>query len=168
MSLKKNKKISGKMKFLSAVGLLYVGLFLFDSSLAIIGIKKTALMLIKIAPLLVFVLLVMTAMNLYIDSGKIKKHLGEESGIRGWIYSIVVGVLISGPPYVLFPMLKDLKKHGMKSSLLAVFLYNRNVKISFLPVMVYYFGLKFTIIVSVLIVVFSVLNGLVVGALSKK
>ena len=163
MSFKqKIRKIPGRFKFLLLVSILYGVIFFFNKSVAIAGFNKTFAMLIKIVPLLVFVFVVMIAVSLYVDSGKIKKHLGAESGVKGWIYSIVIGILISGPPYVLFPMLKELKEHGMKNSLLAVFLYNRNVKISFLPVMVYYFGLKFTIVTSIVIVIFSILNGVLV------
>jgi len=163
MSIKKKiKKIPGKFKFLFTVFFVYSIVFDFNKSLAITGIEKTYIMLIKIIPLLLFVLIIMTVMNLYIDSGKIEKHLGKDSGIKGWVYATIIGLLISGPPYVLFPMLKDLKASGMKNSLLAVFLYNRNVKISFIPVMIYYFGLKFTIITSVAIICFSILNGMLI------
>lgn len=159
----KIKKIPGRFRFLFVVFFVYSIIFFFNQSLFSQGIEKTYLMMIKIVPLLLFVLLVMILMNMYIDSSKIKKHLGEDSGVRGWIYAIVLGILIAGPPYILYPMLKDLKKSGMKNSLLAVFLYNRNVKIAFVPVMIYYFGLAFTIIISVAIVVFSILNGLLIG-----
>ncbi|MCD4693857.1 hypothetical protein K8R62_00675, partial [bacterium] len=78
------------------------------------------------------------------------------------------GVLISGPPYVLFPLLGDLKKKGMSNSLIAVLLYNRNVKITFIPVMIYYFGLEFTVIISILIILFSVPNAWLVAHLSQE
>jgi hypothetical protein len=53
------------------------------------------------------------------------------------------------PPYLLYPMLAEFQMHGAKNSLLAAFLYKRNVKIHFLPVMIYYFGLRYSLIVSV-------------------
>ncbi|MBW2540150.1 MAG: hypothetical protein JRE27_11165 [Deltaproteobacteria bacterium] len=77
-------------------------------------------------------------------------------------------MLVSGPPYVLYPLLGELKKRGMTNSLLAVFLYNRNVKIPFIPAMIYYFGLKFTIILSVYIIIFSIMNGKIMEALTKE
>jgi len=163
----KIKKIPGRFKFLFLILFSYIIIFFFSQSLVSEGIEKTYLMLFNIMPMLVVVLIVMTLMNLYIDSGKIKKHFGNKSGIKGWIYSIVVGILIAGPPYILYPMLRDLKNSGMKNSLLAVFLYNRNVKIAYIPVMIYYFGLEFTIIISVAIVVFSILNGMLIGFLVK-
>ena len=54
----------------------------------------------------------------------------------------------------------------MRNSLLAVLLYNRNVKIPFIPAMIYYFGLKFTVFISLYIIIFSVLNGKLIEALA--
>jgi len=110
-------------------------------------------------PILGIVFVVMVGINLYFTQSRAKKYLGEKSGIKGWIYAIIFGILISGPPYVLYPLLGDLKKQGMKNSLIAVLLYNRNVKIPFLPALIYYFGLPFTIILSIYILIFSILNG---------
>jgi len=165
---KNNKKLSGGIKFFLGVLFIYFVVWILNSDLtgkALIGFWD---MFIKIVPLLIFVILIMTVMNLVFTEERTKKYLGESSGIKGWIFAIISGILISGPPYILFPLLGDLKKHGMSDSLVAVFLYNRNVKIQFLPVMVCYFGLKFTIVISVYIVVFSILNGKIIGALIKK
>ena len=162
LSFFKKIKISGRNKFLIIVALVYLWLFIADPSLAILGIRNTFSMLLKIFPLLIVVLFFMSIVNLYVESGKIKKHMGKESGIKGIMYAIIAGILVSGPPYVLFPMLRDLKKGGARSGLLAIFLYNRNIKIPYIPVMIYYFGLNFTIIISTLIVLFSILNGMLV------
>jgi len=62
-------------------------------------------------------------------------------------------------------MLAEFRMHGAKNSLLAAFLYNRNVKIHFLPVMIYYFGLRYSLIVSVYIILFSVVKGLLIERL---
>jgi uncharacterized membrane protein YraQ (UPF0718 family) len=96
------------------------------------------------------------------------KYLGQEAGLKGWLLAIIGGILVSGPPYILFPLLKDLKKKGMSNALLAVFLYNRNVKIPFFPVMIYYFGLTYTVIISFYIIIFSIFNGLLINFFLKE
>ena len=158
----KKLSISKRNLFLFFVVLVYVVLFFTNKDLAWLGIVRTIQMLGKIVPLLALVFAIMVFSNAYFDSQQVKKHLGKDSGIMGWVYATIFGIIVSGPPYALFPMLRDLKNKGMKSSLLAVLLYNRNVKISFLPAMVYYFGLKFTLILSFLIIIFSIFNGLLV------
>jgi len=161
------KNINGRIKFLLTILLIYIFVGVFDFSIIQMAITNFSFMFIKIVPILLVVFMVMILVNIYFTKEKIRKYLGEKSGIRGWVYAVVSGILVSGPPYVLFPLLGELKRGGMKNSLLAVFLYNRNVKIPFLPVMIYYFGFGFTIILSLYIVIFSILNGKIVGVLTK-
>jgi len=160
-------RISGGVKFLIIVLVIYSVIALFNFSIIKDAFFDFLQMLIKIVPILVIVFVVMVLVNLYFTRDKIGKYLGKESGIKGWLYAIISGILVSGPPYILFPLLGEIKKGGMKNSLLAVFLYNRNVKIPFLPVMIYYFGLSFTVILSLYIIIFSILNGKLIGWLVK-
>lgn len=160
------KKLSGGMKFLIIVVLIYLVIGLFNFSVAWNSFLDFLQMSLKIVPILVIVFVVMALVNLYFTKERIGKYLGAESGFKGWIYAIVSGILVSGPPYVLYPLLGELKKDGMKDSLVAVFLYNRNVKIPFIPVMIYYFGLNFTVVLSLYIIIFSILNGKIMGWLT--
>jgi len=160
-------KLAGRWKFL----LLMVGTYLLVGWLdpllvraALVGFRG---MFFKVLPILGVVFVALLLVNLLLKPERIRKHLGKDSGAKGWLYAVLGGILISGPPYVLYPMLGEFKKHGARNALIAVFLYNRNVKIPFLPVMAYYFGLRYTVIVSGLIVCFSLLNGLVMGRLTE-
>ncbi len=162
------KKISGGMKFFLFMIFIYFIVYLFSKYLIIDALANTVMTFIKILPTLGLVFIIMIISNLYIKKGKIQKHLGYESGLRGWIFAILAGIFIAGAPYILFPLLGDLKKQGMKDSLMAVFLYNRNVKIPFFPISILYFGLAYTIIISLLIVILSVFNGILVGKMTSR
>ena len=164
----KKKKLSGRMKFLLVMVIVYIFIFIFNHELAISSIGGTLAMLARIIPILAIVFLAMAGVNLFIESGKMEKYLGGNSGLKGWIYATIAGILISGPPYVLYPMLRELKIKGMKNDLLAVFLYNRNVKIPFIPAMAFYFGWTYTVVFSFYIIVFSFLNGALVGKILQK
>jgi len=161
------RKLSNSTKFLIGVIFIYLIIAPFNFTATKDAFLYFLSMLLKIIPLLAFVFIIMIGVNLYLTEDKIKKHIGESAGIKGWIYAMIAGILISGPPYVLYPLLGDLKKHGMKNSLIAVLLYNRNVKIQFIPAMIYYFGLKFTIIISIYIIIFSILNGLLIEKMTS-
>ena len=52
------------------------------------------------------------------------------------------GVVSLGPMYLWYHMLGELKEKGVRTPLLAAFLYSRAVKIPMLPVMAHYFGLR--------------------------
>ncbi|MBC8391043.1 MAG: hypothetical protein H8E17_00535 [Deltaproteobacteria bacterium] len=153
-------------KFCIGVFVVYGIVAVFDIHVARVSFLNFLGMFLKILPILGVVFMVMIAVNLYFTPKRTQKYLGKESGATGWIYAIVAGIFISGPPYVLYPLLGEMKKRGMRNSLLAVLLYNRNVKIPFIPAMIYYFGLKFTVFISLYIIIFSVLNGKLIEALA--
>lgn len=166
--MKKNNQLKKGTKFLLLVISLYFILGWFDFDLIKNGFLYTFNIFLKIIPILFLLVFINFLINKYFDSKLIVKYLGKESGLKGWILAIISGILVSGPPYILFPLLKDLKKKGMSNALLAVFLYNRNVKIPFLPVMIYYFGFTYTIIVSFYIIIFSIFNGLLINLFLKE
>lgn len=157
------KKLSNATKFFLSVIFLYAVIAVFNLNYAEDAFKNFLMMFIKIVPLLALVFAAMILVNLYFTEDRVKKYLGESSGIKGWLFAIISGILISGPPYVFYPLLEDLKKHGMSDSLLAVFLYNRNIVIPFIPAMIYYFGIKFSIILTIYMIIFSVFNGIIAG-----
>ena len=165
---KNNKKISFPFIFLLLICILYFILSFFNTNFVVNALINTGKMTLKIIPILIFVFIFSIFINLYLKNDTIKKHLGEGSGIKGWLYAIIGGILISGPPYILYPMLNKLKKSGVKNSLIAVFLYNRNIKIPFIPVMIFYFGLTYTIVISIYILIFSVLNGFLINLFIKE
>lgn len=156
------KKINGSLKFLIIVFIVYLIISLFNFDYAYATFKKTLIMLKGVVPLILFVFFAMFVVNILIDEKKIKKHLGKGTGIMGWIYSIIGAILIPAPPYIIFPMLGNLQKKGMRNSLIVSFLYNGNLQLTFLPVLAYYFGIYYTVIVSVYIFIFSIISGIII------
>lgn len=159
---------NGGLLFLGASVALYAIVAFFDTALISEALSGFFGMLVRIVPILALVFVIMVGFDLFFSKSGFERHIGAESGFRGWFYAILGGILVSGPPYLLFPLLGDLKRKGVRDMLLAVFLYNRNVKIPFIPVMIYYFGLPFTVIISVYIILFSVINGFLVGYLVEE
>ena len=156
------EKISGKWIVLIIVTFFYIILALVNLDIAKIVIAQFFQLVWKILPVFAFTFVLMFISNLLLDAKKIIKYTGESAGIKGWFIAIVTGVLSSGPIYMWYPLLSDLKDKGMKDAFITTFLYNRAVKIPLLPVMIYYFGITFTVILSVYMILFSVINGLVV------
>ena len=97
--------------------------------------------------------------NYFLKPKIVIKYLGGESGIKGWILAILFGILSHGSIYVWYPFLKDLRKQGMRLGLLAVFLYNRAVKIPLLPIMILYFGIPFVVVLMVYMIITSIIEG---------
>jgi uncharacterized membrane protein YraQ (UPF0718 family) len=122
----------------------------------------------RIGPVLLIVFVVMFFTHLFFEGQRIVRFLGKGSGFRGWMVAISGGIALSGPIYMWYPLLSDLKEKGMKDSLIATFLYNRAVKIPLLPMMIHYFGWDFTLTLSIYMILFSVVNGVVVQRLTQR
>jgi len=115
----------------------------------------------KMIPVFLIVFFLMALTNYIFEPKKLIKHIGKDSGIKGWVITILAGIISSGPIYMWYPLLADLKNKGMKISLIATFLYNRAIKIPLLPLMILYFNLKYVIILTIVMIITSVICGII-------
>ena len=107
---------------------------------------------LQVVPVLVVVVLFMTGANL-VPNAFVKQHMGVESGFKGYIVAVIAGTLSHGPVYAWYPFLSELREKGVSNGKLAAFLYARAIKIPLLAAMVFYFGISFTILFSIVILV---------------
>ncbi|OOZ42991.1 hypothetical protein BOW37_12490 [Solemya velum gill symbiont] len=119
----------------------------------------------QVLPVLGIVFLLLFISNLLLKPKWIKRYLGKESGTKGWGMAVLGGILSIGPVYVWYEVLAELKTKGMRTALVATFLYSRAVKLPLLPLMIYYFGLTYTLVLCLYLVVFSVINGILIERL---
>jgi uncharacterized membrane protein YraQ (UPF0718 family) len=98
----------------------------------------------------------------------VSKYVGKRSGLKGWFLAISTGILSHGPIYVWYPLLKDLRDKGMRNGLIAAFLYIRAIKIPLLPLMVYYFGLLFMVVLLPYIVIASLVEGKIIELIESR
>lgn len=121
----------------------------------------------EVFPILIIVFILLFFFNAFFDQEKLVNLLGKKSGVKGWGLAILGGILSYGPAYMWYPMLQDLVNKGMRTSLAVTFLYNRGVQLALLPMMLYYFGGWFTILLLISMIIFSVINGFIVEKLVK-
>ena len=158
---RKGQRYSG-VYFLCLVLVLYFFLFFFEPERIMDSLKSSGMMCVKIVPILLVVIAFMGILNFFLNPKSVTKYIGRESGIRGWFWAIVTGILSHGPIYLWYPLLKQLREQGMRNGLAAVFLYNRAIKIPLLPVMIYYFGTKFVIVMLVYMILASLAEGKII------
>jgi uncharacterized membrane protein YraQ (UPF0718 family) len=97
-------------------------------------------------------------LNLFVKPEKVTGLLGRRAGLRGVALSSLAGIVSVGPVYAWYPLLRSLREKGASAFHLANFLSNRAVKPYLLPVMIAYFGWRFTLAVSVLCVAGSLVT----------
>ncbi len=147
--------------FLLGVILIYIILFFVFPTTFWTSFHFFQKILLKILPIFILIFVLMVIVNRYMSNAFIIKHV-RGNKIKAWFYIIIGGILSTGPMYMWYPLLKDLREKGMNNGEVACFLYNRSIKPAYLPLIVIYFGLKYTIILTLLIITFSLLQAFII------
>ena len=150
----------GGWLFLIAVGVLYGLIGRFNPIVVTDALVSFESLFLRIVPILALVFGLLFFTSLFLERNWLVRHLGKASGFGGWALTVMCGILSVGPLYVWYPLLGELQEKGMSRSLIATFLYSRALKLPLLPLMVHYFGATYTVALSVFIIAFSVLSGL--------
>ncbi len=150
------------LKTFLAVLVLYGVLALLSPEKTMEAAKVSLGVLEEILPILGVVVFFTAALHYWLDPRKLAKHLGEEGGLKGWGIALTAGILSHGPMYAWYPMIEDLRKHGLRDGYIAAFFYARAVKIPLLPIMIHYFGWAFTVFLSLYIVLGAWVQGILV------
>lgn len=159
------QKIGGGWVFFIIAFLICVIAVVINPVLALPTLIALGQLLGKVIPILVFVFILIFLFNLWLKPETVVKYLSKQSGIKGWLLAIGTGMVSMGAIYMWYPLLSDLKEKGMDNSLIATFLYNRAIKLQLLPFLIYYFGWTFTGVMTIYMIIFSVINGLIVDRL---
>ncbi len=165
MSQKKQIKNKSGYIMLGVVCALYIVLYFFNTDKILASLFASLDVLKMIAPILLIVFFLMALLNTFINEKSIAKHLGKESGVKGWFIALFGGILSHGPGYIWYPMLQELRKKGALDGLVVAFLYARSIKLPWLPLMISYFGLSFTIVLSFYVVLGAFIQGVITNRL---
>ncbi len=157
-------KISGAGYFLISIIFGYVVIYFLNNALFKKSIESSFGIFLKVLPVFILIFILMAIANYFITPKFIITHI-EGKKIRKWIFAVVGGILSSGPIYMWYPLLADLNKKGVNYGLIACFLYNRAIKIPLIPIMLIYFGWKYIIVLSMVMILASILQGIIINKL---
>ena len=165
---KKIKSGRGGWLFLAVVLTVYGLLGLVNPAATSQSLTFFTHVMLQVLPVLALVFLLLFIANLVLKPKWIRRYLGSGSGIKGWLAATLGGMLSLGPIYPWYAMLAELRQKGMRNALIAAFLYSRAVKLPLLPLMIHYFGLAYTLILCIYLVVFSIISGIVIEKLTSE
>jgi len=100
--------------------------------------------LIKVLP---FAFVLIGLFEVWIDRKTVEKHLGQESGARGYLWALVLSSITVGGVFVAFPVACSLHKKG--ASLGVIFTYIGTSAVCRIPMILFessFMGIKFTAI----------------------
>lgn len=162
----KIKKFPNSWYFLISIVFIYLLISLFSKEFYLSSLNFFKDIILKIIPTLFLVFVLMVFFNYFISTDFIIKHL-KERGIKKWFFVVIGGILSSGPIYMWYPLLADLKNKGLNYGLIACFLYNRAIKIPLIPLAVIYFSWQYLFILLMVMVFASVIQGVLINKLME-
>ncbi len=128
-----------------AVIVLWLIVIIFDRERAQSGGLILLSFLKEMVQILPFVLILSALVGEWIPAQTVKRHLGDDSGIRGAVFAYLLGSLSAGPVYAAFPVCIALKKKGASVGNLTILISSWAViKIPMLFMELKSLGLQFT------------------------
>ena len=122
----------------------------------------------QVLPVLGLVFFLLFVANFMLEPKRVKRYLGRGSGIKGWITVLLGGILSVGSLYAWYTVLSELRQKGMRTALIAAFLYSRAVKLPLLPLMIHYFGMAYTLVLCLYLIGFAIISGILVERLTMQ
>jgi len=162
----KNKGKFSKEKFITAVLIIYLVLLILRPKLFLSASKFFLNSILKIIPALFFVFILMAIINYFITPERIMKF-SEKKGFKKWLFMVSAGVLSVGPPFLWYPLLKKLKSHGLSPGLITTYLYSKALVLSFLPLLIFYFSLKYVVVLYFTMIVAAIIQGIIMDRIVK-
>ena len=156
------------VKLLSVVLFIYLVLFIYNSNEIIKAFFIALHIFWKILAVLLTVVILNALIDFYFDMEKISDNFYKNKGIKNWSIALISGVLSMGPLYVWYPILYDFRKKGMPFGYIASFLYAKAVKIPFLPVLISYFGILYSVIFTLYIIIAAWIQGMIIFYICDK
>jgi uncharacterized membrane protein YraQ (UPF0718 family) len=158
------KQVSIAWWFLMVVILGYIVLYFIKPETFSSSMNFFVNILGKVIPIFILVFVLMSLTNYFITKKTIARYL-RQRGIKRWLFVIIGGILSTGPIYMWYPFLADLKAKGLKYGYIACFLYNRAVKIPLLPLMILYFSIQYVVVLTLVMIFMSIIQGITINKL---
>lgn len=121
-----------------------------------------------ILPILWIIYLIIFLFGLVWSNKKFSHFLEHWNYGKKLLLSVLVGIISSWPIYLRYGFLKKLHSAGLSLGHITAFSYARAIKIPLFPMMIVYFGLKFTLIFSGVLFVLSFVQAFIIDFLNQK
>ena len=165
-------KYSKKTIQLAAVGLFVIAAgvsFLFDYEPGVRAGREFGDVMIEMLKILPCAFILIALFEQWVKQEVVVRHLGDDSGIRGYLWALLLGSMIIGGLYVAFPLAYTLRKKG--ASLKVVFSFLGFAGVCRIPMTLFevsFLGLKFTLIRLAVAISLMLITGITLGSFLEK
>lgn len=129
---------------------------------ALTALQSGGSLLLSVALLVVAVMGLVGLIQVWISPDAVSRLLGKESGPKALIIATLCGTLLIGPPYIIFPLLMTVRRHGARWAVITIVLAAYAVKLPMIPLEVGFLGWPFSLGRSLLTLMFAIPTGLLV------
>jgi uncharacterized membrane protein YraQ (UPF0718 family) len=165
-------KYSKKIIQLLLIGLFAVGLgvsFLFDYEPGVRAGREFTDVIIEMLKILPWAFILIALFEQWVKQEVVVRHLGNDSGVRGYLWALLLGSMVVGGLFVAFPLAYTLRKKG--ASLKVVFSFLGFAGVCRIPMTLFevsFLGLKFTLIRLVVAISLMLITGIALGGFLEK
>ena len=156
----KMKNLLKSHTFELLVALIYIILFLICPGKSLIALKRGIILLLRMLPIFLCVVLFSSFIAIFLSPKTIQKYMGKQSGLKGVIIAALLGTIIVGPLWVLFPLFGTLLKKGARISVVGAMIGTFAIKTPWIPYAASFLGWPFIIITVILTLIYAILEGL--------
>lgn len=165
----KVKKIIKNNKLLTIVLLTYIVLFIVKTPMGIEAIQNSAYYFKEMLIIMPVIMLLTALLEAWVPKKVIEKNLGKDSGIKGSVFSFLLGSFSAGPVYAAFPVSVSLLKKGASISNIVILLSTwAVVKVPMLANEAKFLSLKFMIVRWILTTISIFVIGFITAKLVKR
>lgn len=162
-------KFIQKNKLFSVVVLIYAVILITMPDKAVQSFKSSMYYVIEMIQIIPVVLVLTSLIEAWVPRKVIAQNLGEKSGLKGALISLLLGSVSAGPIYAAFPLCKMLLKRGAGIANVVIILNAWAViKIPMLANEAKFLGLKFMAVRWVLTVVATFIMAYLTSVFVKK
>ena len=115
-------KLIGKYKFFIGVLTCLIGLFFIDYEAGIKATEVTAYSLKEMILVIPPIFILLGLLDIWVPKATMVEYMGENSGVRGKLLSLLIGSSAAGPLYGAFPVAVVFMKKGVRFSNIIIFL----------------------------------------------
>lgn len=156
----KMKNLLKSHTFELLVALIYIILSLICPGKSLLALKRGIILLLRMLPIFLCVVLFSSFIAIFLSPKTIQKYMGKQSGLKGVIIAALLGTIIVGPLWVLFPLFGTLLKKGARISVVGAMIGTFAIKTPWIPYAASFLGWPFIIITVILTLIYAILEGL--------
>ena len=146
------------------VGGLYLWALAIDPARTWQAVQVSARLFASVALIIVAVFGLAGLIQVWLDRERVARLLGREGGVRALLLAALCGMLLIGPSYVVFPLLKTVREQGARWAVIGIVLAAWAVKVPMVPLEVQFLGWRFSLSRSLLTLLFAFPIGLLLEA----